>query len=397
MRRRCDVMGTRALAFVLLCTAAGASAAALQDGPAAGAALADGGGAVEGAAEAKDPGRAARLAEDLERCRAVRDAVAAFGHVDEFAAVSRKLLSQVTERFVAVKDGVFTDVALENWLEWNVVRPGAPVLPELDRTSTRHPYQAILTLNRQLRERGIDFLLVTFPTRPSLYPELAMELPSMAGFAGFCPATPVFLEALIEQGVEVLYLAPEFVAQRYGEGGDTGDQLYLRYNQHWTPRGADLAARSIAQRLARYPWFTPGPAREGVDWVKQDKEIKVAVVWGGTPEGAQPELMRATTVTRPDKRKADTVRPSSPIVLMSGSFADFHRVSDCDFTTQLYRHTGWQIDKVNPKGGVEDACREALAKKSAEEWSRKKIVIWMLAEQAFKSGPMWRPIDVFRK
>ena len=327
--------------------------------------------------------RAERLAEQRVRCDELVAAVDRFGHLDAFAAVSRQLLTRVEERFVDVRDGVFTDIALENWLDWNEPRAGGPVLPVLDTEATDHPYRAIVELNRELQARGIDFLLVSFPTRPALYPELAMELPSMAGFAGFCPATARFTRALLDAGVEVLYLAPEFVAERYGVAADgtrndTADQLFLRHNQHWTPRGAELAARKVAEYVARYPWFERGPGKEGTDFTLRNKDVEVSIIWGGTPKGAKPERCKATQVVPRPGRRLDSVRPSSPIVLLSGSFADFHMVSSADFTAQLYRHTGWPVDKVNPKGGIEDACRVALSQKSEADWKRKKLVIWMV-------------------
>lgn len=339
--------------------------------------------------------RAERIAVDRARAEAQIAAVDRFGQVERYSGTLTALLGTVKERFADVGDGVFTDIALKNWLDWNVSRAGGPVLPELDRAASNHPYTAIVDLAAQLRAREIDFLLVTFPTRPALYPELAMELPTLDGFAGFCPATPRFAKALAEAGVEVLDLTPEFVAARYGEGGDRQDQLFLRYNQHWTPRGAELAARLVAERLAQYPWFTAGPAKEGVDWVVKRKEVDVKIQWGGTPDGAKPERLRCTQVTKPKSPRLDSVRPSSPITLLSGSFADFHNSSDCDFTAQLYRFCGWPVDKVNPKGGVEDFSREALAKKTPAEWKKKRIVVWMLPEQAFRVGTMWRKIALF--
>ena len=341
--------------------------------------------------------RAQRLAIERARCDALMAAGDRFGHIDGFTTAARRLLGQVTERFVNVGDGVFTDIALKNWLEWNVSREGGPVLPTLDTTSQEHPYRAIVELNRELHAHGIDFLLVTLPTRPALYPELAMELPSMEGFAGFCPATTRFVRALLDADVEVLYLATEFVAQRYGEGGDRSDQLFLRYNQHWAPRGAELAARMVSERVALYPWFARGPAKEGVDFTTQQKRVNVSVVWGGTPEGAKPEPCLATQVIPKPGRRLDSVRPSSSIVLLSGSFGDFHVSSQCDFTSQLYRHTGWSVDKINPKGGIEDACREELGRKSESDWKRKKLVIWLVAEQAFVNGPQWRPIPIWKE
>jgi len=339
--------------------------------------------------------RAARLAADRERCEAVVRAVDAFGQVEEFTAALRGLLASKTNRFIDVRDGALTDVSCENWLSWNAPREGDGVVTALDVGSKGHPFGAIVDLDRQLRERGIDFLLVTFPTRAQLYPELFMDLPSMEGFAGICPATPRFALKLIEAGVEVLYLAPEFVAQRYGEGGDTSDQLFLKYNQHWAPRAAELSAQLVSERLAAYPWFKPGPAEEGKDWVVIEKDIDVNIVWGGQAKGAKPERHHVRGVVKPDRGRIDYVRPSSPITLLSGSFADFHKVGDCDVTSQLYRFTRWAIDKVNPKGGVEDACREELAARPDEQMLKKKIVIWMLPESAFRAGTMWRPIPIF--
>ncbi len=341
--------------------------------------------------------RARLAAEERARYEALVQAVDRFGHAAEFESAARKLLAEKSDRFITVRDGWVTDVALENWLTWNAAKEGEATIPALDFKDPAHPFAAIVDLSRQLRSHGIDFLLVTFPTRPQLYPEFMLDLPSMDGFAGICPGTSKFVLALVDAGVDVLYLAPEFAAARYGEGGDVKDQLFLRSNQHWSPRGAELAARRVAERMAQYPWFKPGAAKEGVDWVVKEKEADVGIVFGGGPKDAKPERLRVHAVVRPDRRKLDYSRPSSPIVLLSGSFADFHRVTECDFTSQLYRFCGWPIDKVNPKGGVEDRCREALAARPPEELAAKKLVIWMLAEQAFRPGPMWRTVQVFKE
>ncbi len=345
---------------------------------------------------APDALRAARLAEDRKKFETVIADVDRFGHADAFAARAREMLKVATERFVPVSDGWFTDVALSFWLDWNVAEESGAQMPALDRTATDHPYAAIVDLNRQLRAHGIDFLLVTFPSRPQLYPELMMDLPTMDGFAGMCQGTSRFVADLNAAGVEVMYLAPEFVAARYGAGGDKNDQLFLRYNQHWTPRGAELTAKLLAERMTKYPWYTPGTAKAGVDFLLRDKEIDVNIVWGGGPKDAKPERMHAHQVLPPPGRqRVDANRPSSPIVLLAGSFADFHGVAYANFTSQLYRFSGWQIDKVNPKGGVEDACREALAKRSAAELEKKKLVIWLVSESNFRPGPMWRPMPIF--
>jgi len=353
------------------------------------------------ATPATDPieeARAARLKEDRVRFEAFAAAVDRFGHHEEFAARVRELLAAATDRFVRVKEGSVTDASLADWLAWNLPRERSGKLASVDVGAEAHPLTAIVDLHNQLRAHGVDFLLVTMPSRAQLYPELLMDLPegqTWDGFSGFCPGTSQFVLALNDAGVEVCYLAPEFVAQRYGKDGDRSDQLFLQDNQHWTPRAAEIAARAVAERLVKYPWFKPGPAKEKVDFVVKERQVKVGIVWSRAPDWSKTEILEASQVVQ--LRGVTSLRPSSPITLISGSFADFHQTNGCDFTTQLYRHSGWPIDKINPRGGVEEQCRQELANTRAKDMKRgkKDLVIWLMAEAAFRPGPMWGPVKIF--
>jgi hypothetical protein len=343
----------------------------------------------------------ARLAADRKRCEELIAAGDKFGLVDEFTAASRKLLADFRttglKRFINVKRGSITDTSFTEWIDWNVPPSENRPMPAVDVKAKGHPFGVIVDLARQLREHDVDFLVVTFPTRPQLYPELFMDVPSFEGFASISPGTPRFALALIDAGVEFLELAPEFVAERYGKHDDgDGDELFLQYNQHWTPRAAEMTAKLLADRLAQYPWFQHGPAAEGKDFKVSDKKVQVSIVWGGKPDDAHPEWHTVHQVQKLDGRAADTVRPSSPITLLSGSYADYHHQHDCDFVAQLYRYTGWQIDKITQHGGLEQGTREQLAKKSNEELSKKKIVIWMIPDLAFKPGRKWSTIPIFK-
>ena len=353
------------------------------------------------ATPATDPieeARAARLKEDRVRFEAFAAAVDRFGHHEEFAARVRELLAGATDRFVRVKEGSVTDASLADWLAWNLPRESSGKLASVDVGAEAHPLTAIVDLHNQLRAHGVDFLLVTMPSRAQLYPELLMDLPegqTWDGFSGFCPGTSQFVLALNDAGVEVCYLAPEFVAQRYGKDGDRSDQLFLQDNQHWTPRAAEIAARAVAERLAKYPWYKPGPAKEKVDFVVKERQVKVGIVWSRAPDWSKTEILNASQVVQ--LRGVTSLRPSSPITLISGSFADFHQTNGCDFTTQLYRHSGWPIDKINPRGGVEEQCRQELANNRAKDMKKgkKDLVIWLMAEAAFRPGPMWGPVKIF--
>src|SRR6185295_10329302 len=142
-------------------------------------------------------------------------------------------------------------MAVDHWLAWHLPAKGRTLPVALDFELPNHPFATIVDLARQLREHDVDFLLVVFPSRVQLHPELV--LPELAtaeperlrdSFRGMVGATTRFLLALNEKGVETVDLAPEFVAARDEKHeGATSNGIYLTRNKHWTPRAAELAAK----------------------------------------------------------------------------------------------------------------------------------------------------------
>jgi hypothetical protein len=342
---------------------------------------------------AADAARAQRIAAEQVQLDRQLAAVAAFGHLDEFAATARQLLTKADFRFIRVKEGSITDIALQRWLGWNVAADGATQPLAADVAQENHPYGAIVDLARQLRAHGIDFLLVTFPSKPEIYPDLMFDLPTMDGFAGVAPANLRFLKELGKAGVEVLDLTPDFVAARH-VADDPHDLLFLRDNQHWTPRAVELAAKQIAARVAAFPWFKPGPAKEGVEFVIKPYKFDFKLLYGPEPPWATPEPLRANQVRRAGRAVVEPVRADSDVVVLSDSFAEFHKAESADLSLQLYRFLGQSIDLVNPKGGAEFACRDALRRRG-DKLKGKRLVIWLLCDQNFTASREWRPLPLF--
>jgi hypothetical protein len=343
----------------------------------------------------EEAARAARMAEDRARYAVREDRPGRSERDEAIAKELRKRLADAHERFVPVKEGVLTDVACQNWLAWNVPAEGETIAFAAQTTDSRNPFGAFVDTSRQLRAHGIDFLLVIVPTRLDLYPELYLDPSEAGGGSGRGLATDRFVRELVDAGVEVLDLEPEFQAQRYGKDGDTSDQLFLKFNTHWSARGAELAATLVHARLARFPWYVPGPKREGVDFVVNDEWYQPKIVWGGTPPGSAEERCLVHAVTKPDLRSVSAELPSSRISVFGGSFVDFHRVGQCDFVSQLFRLTGQTIDLVSVKGGLEDAERRAFAESSASYKAKKRIVIWVIPDAALRPSSSWRPFDLF--
>lgn len=162
--------------------------------------------------------------------------------------------------------GVFGDVgskAVTGRDGWLFYRPDlrylvAPDLPEAadagsrwappaDRSthqdSVRH---AILRFHGQLQQRGIRLVVVPVPGKPGIYPDQVTRRLAGASATVTSP-TERLIEKLRNDGVAVVDLFAAF-RQARSEDKVTGP-LYLNTDTHWTPRGADLAARVVAERL----------------------------------------------------------------------------------------------------------------------------------------------------
>jgi len=130
------------------------------------------------------------------------------------------------------------------------VEPGAAL------TQRQNVVRAIRRFRDQLRERGIELLVVPVPGKPSVYPEQVTSRigPGGAGFAG---PTKDLLADLERDGVATLDLLTVF---RQALEQAPAERLYLVRDTHWTPRGAQRAAEAVAERLRALGW-SPKPAR----------------------------------------------------------------------------------------------------------------------------------------
>jgi alginate O-acetyltransferase complex protein AlgJ len=99
------------------------------------------------------------------------------------------------------------------------------------RSKPADPLPAILDFHRQLKERGIELLLVPVPPKAAIYPE------KFSAAAGVTIAAAPYLRAFHEQlragGVDVLDLTPVFVANREHERGN----VFCQTDSHWSGIG----------------------------------------------------------------------------------------------------------------------------------------------------------------
>ncbi len=346
----------------------------------------------------------AALEESLAR-------VVAFGHRDEFAAGLRALQARKPEAGPAdaepskegdewrlVARGWLPRMAIDHWLEWHLPAPGQTDARAVDFSLSGHPFQVIVDVERQLRAHEIEFVLVLFPSRLQLYPELvdaSLAPPADPAFGGMVGATTEFLLALNGAGVETLDLAPAFASAR-ADGGPEVGEIYLQRNKHWTPRAAELAASLVAQRLQTQSWYAPGSASEGKAFQTLRRVVDIGGAAGGQAPDTTPEKLALNQVRQLGARVNPADVRRSPIVLLGDSFAKFYADLGGGFADQLRRFTGHPIDALTPMGGGELQCRQQLARRG-DGLRGKKVVVWLLQEDNLLPSAQWKTVDLFEE
>lgn len=340
--------------------------------------------------------RAARLAREEAAAIARLPALDAAPLAAEFANAVQALENEDSQkRFARIGDDWLPKHAARGWREWNVAPAGPPgTLPAaFDRAREDDPFAAIVDLETQLAAAGVHLLLVPVPSRLQLEPELVLPALTEAGApVARVAATTHFLAALAKAGVESVDLAPPFMEQRR-DPDPRRQRLYLRGNNHWTPRAAELAAKVVATRLAEMECYSSGRFREDVDFDVARRLGQCRGEGVGQAEGAPPEAVGVNAIEWRAAAPTAELARTSPILLLGDSFAGMHKELHASFVDQLVRFTGWPIDVIAPQGGAELACREALSRRDTP-LAGKQVVIWLLPEPLLAPSGVWRKVAV---
>lgn len=319
---------------------------------------------------------------------------------DEFTVAMRALVEEPSgKRFVRFGDDWLPKSAARGWLDWNAreAANASPLALRID--APNHPFAVLLDLQQQLAAAGATLLFVPIPARAELEPELL--LPARAVPTPLPPrvaATTRFLALLAEAGVESVDLVPAFTAQRT-DPDPRRARLYLRGNNHWTPRGAELAAQQVASRLAEFE-SAELPLPQSPRW-QEGRDFNVVRRLGqvrgegiGQAEGAPSEGVGVNAVDwQGGGGPTAELARASAIVLLGDSFASMHKELHSSFVDQLMRFTGAPVDVIAPQGGAELACREALSRRDAP-LAGKKVVIWLLPAPLLAPSGLWKRVAI---
>ena len=272
------------------------------------------------------------------------------------------------------------------------------------RPENADPLTAILDFQRQLDKAGIELLFVPVPPKAVVYPDrlaeaTSFEIPPPALF----PQYGAFYRLLRKEGVEVLDLTPEFLADRRQQE----DPLYCRHDTHWSGRACVLAARRIAAILRERAWCEEIPQRP---FAHEWRTIEIAGdLWRSLGEESLPkERLRLRFVGARTDAGLEPIPPdpSSPVLLLGDSHTlVFHAGGDmhargAGLIDQLAVELGWAVDLLGVRGSGSTSARISLYRRfrgDPDYLAAKKLVIWCLNAREFtESVDGWRRVPVVR-
>ncbi|GMU65459.1 MAG: hypothetical protein AMXMBFR36_17330 [Acidobacteriota bacterium] len=268
-----------------------------------------------------------------------------------------------------------------------------PAAPGGDPATASDPLGAIRDFDRQLRSRGIALLFVPVPTKLAVYPELLADLPLADGVPRLDPAVVDLFRTLESEGIATLDLWDEFVARRQPES----DPLYLATDTHWSPRGAELAARTVAERLRRLG-FAPRPGPQPCA-VAQRPEQRVQITGDlARFDRTSAEPPGETVLLRPVERPSREAASSGPreILVLGDSHLAIWRDPPSGFVDHLELELCRPVDEVSVQAGGATASRQRLSRQP-ELLAGKRIVVWVISSRLLVSGPPWLPVAISPK
>lgn len=271
----------------------------------------------------------------------------------------------------------------------------APKVSRAQKPEQADPLPAIINFRDQLKQRGIELLLVPVPPKPAIYADKILPDfdPSTDNPA---PYLHQFYDELRSRGADVLDLEPLFLEKREGEHGP----LFCRTDTHWSGAGCVLAARAIVERIRHTISLAPGANQYTAEW----KPIEIKGDLAGLLPADIPkpggERIDVRTVVVKSTGKAVQTNPNSPVLLLGDShtlvYHEFH-AEGAGLIDQMADSFGFAPDLIGTRGSGATAVRTALYRRSRrdpEYLAKKKMIIWCFAAREFTEADEWTQLPV---
>ena len=259
------------------------------------------------------------------------------------------------------------------------------------------PLPAILDFKAQLDSAGIELLIVPVAPKAVVYPDKIWK--PRAEKSRLDPLHREFYALLRQNGVQVLDLTPEFIADRDSASGS----MYCRTDTHWSGRACVQAARKIAETLKGRSWLPAKKEPYAVRWkrVPIDGDLRAGAPQSQRGPKEAVALRFVGTEGSPTIPLSEDVR--SRVTLLGDSHSlVFHEGLDmhargAGLADQLAYELGFHIDEVGVRGSGATPARVNLmrrAKANLGYLEGKKLVIWCFSAREWTESLGWNKVPL---
>jgi len=272
------------------------------------------------------------------------------------------------------------------------------------------PLSAILYFDRELKQRGINLIVVPVPVRPLVCPEAVISPQHFENY----PRVPNlatwqqgFFDHLEMNGCRAVDLTPTFLEHRDSDRGP----VFLPTESHWTGYGMVVAGKEIAALVKQQEWYGTSDKRMvDREWMTVDHTGDLSERLARGLQGVEvvpPEIkdvalgpvrMPVRRVTFNDQGRSvaiETRNPDSPVVVVGDSYVAFGAESGYGLGQQLADELGIAVDVLSTNaGGANDARMNLIRAAVADPTylAGKKCVIWCFASRELV-GVKWFPLS----
>jgi alginate O-acetyltransferase complex protein AlgJ len=265
------------------------------------------------------------------------------------------------------------------------------------------PVPVMAKYAEELKALGVELLVVPVPPKASIYPEkLSDKLDAKSA-----PGMTAFFAKLKGAGVEVLDLESIFKEER---AKNPGKQLYCATDSHWSPYGARLVAKVIAERYRTNPAIIQNAMRDFIELPEETLEFHGDLLTDAQKTTVPKEklpMQRAGLAAPPDGNNVTTVEsdPQSPVLVLGDSHLQVFRkggnmlAMQGGFVDHFQVYLPTSVEEVTMQAGGADGPRVEIARgtvKNPDFWAKKKIAIWLFTAREFTQGK-WRVIPAVVK
>ena len=246
------------------------------------------------------------------------------------------------------------------------------------------PLPAILDFDRQLRERGIELILIPVPPKAAIYPDkLGLDSTPTPGAAA--PYLEAFYAELRAHDINVLDLTTTFAQPPETARGP----VYCKTDSHWSGLGCVLAAGAVAERVRGKLPVAEKPKEYNAEWkdVSITGDLTALLPRDVSKPGAETISVRRIS----EKGSNAAVQPdaNSALLVMGDSHTlVFHEflAERAGFIDQLAHELGQAPDLIGTRGSGATAVRVSLYRKAKADpmyLAKKKVVLWCFAAREF--------------